>query len=177
MDVVVAVVGGVVGGMVALAGSLLTGAVGRRAERAEMYRKSVADFVSKATAARYEFEQLVGNRVGQRYSVTDLGVPATLTAADLACGFAYHFLTLVVDADTAKRARDLRRHLERMESWSVGPFDQLSEEELEKRVADAWRLRDACVNHARLTLGLTKLTDDDDDDGGTSKPIGSRAAG
>ena len=40
-----------------------------------------------------------------------MGVPKSLTAADLECGFAYHVLTLVVDADTVVLACDLRRHL------------------------------------------------------------------
>ena len=55
----------------------------------------------------------------------------------------------------------LRRHLEQMKRWATGTFDALSDDELTKRVEEAWHLRDLCVSHAWTSLGLISLADED----------------
>ena len=70
----------IAGAIVGPASTLVADQLRRKArkvdEAAEMYRRAVADFVSKATAARYEFEHLVGGRLDGRYSVNGMGVPS-----------------------------------------------------------------------------------------------------
>ncbi len=144
---------------IGLVSTLITEAIRRRWRRLdeadELFRQTFADFIVKSTAARYEYERLAGSRLSQRYSVTTSGVPASLEDAEESAMGAYYLFALVADGEVKDGAAALRDDLEEMKRWSVGPFEELSWEELDEHVLRSQELRDELVDVVRGRRGRT----------------------